>query len=238
MSKSPIRVVSFDCAGTLVRVNWQPGRFAVECAAKCGLSLEAGHAEAVYMNLLQSRWRDYQDLHRTRDETVLDGFWKSITEDWLASLGAGPKWAQPIFDQALRDLYQPGTAVFQLYDDVLPALEKLEAKGLRLAVLSNWDYSLHRVLRLLEIRPYFEVVAASLEEGPEKPDPALFEIVLERLGVHPQEVLHVGDDPIDDMQGAQRSGLRATLIDRAGQDVLPIRIADLRRIDEVVDWTG
>lgn len=232
------RAVTLDSAGTLVRVNWNPGRFAVDCAGKCGLDLEAGHAESVYTNLLQSRWRDYQELNRTRDETVLDGFWRQITEDWFAALGVDPKWTEAVFAQAMRDLYEPGSEVFQLYDDVIPTLERLRDRGLRLAVLSNWDYSLHRVLRLLEIRDFFEVVVASLEEGPEKPDPALFGIVLDRLGVSPEETLHVGDDPLDDVAGARNVRMRAALLDRGGQESLPTRIVDLRRLEEVLDWTG
>ena len=102
----------------------------------------------------------------------------------------------------------------ELFDDVLPTLDALDALGIRLGVISNWDYSLHRVLRAREVHHRFEFVIASLEEGVEKPHPALFELTLGKFGVLPEEALHVGDDPVDDFRGAHDVGMRSYLIDR------------------------
>jgi putative hydrolase of the HAD superfamily len=46
------------------------------------------------------------------------------------------------------------------------------------------------------------------ECGVRKPDPAIFDIALERLGMDRKEVVHVGDDPILDVEGARAAGLR------------------------------
>jgi putative hydrolase of the HAD superfamily len=89
--------------------------------------------------------------------------------------------------------------------------------GYRLIVISNWDITLRRVLRAVGIEDYFEFVFASLEEGVEKPEPGLFEIARAALGVSPAEVLHVGDDPVDDLGGAEAFGMRALLLDRTGR---------------------
>lgn len=233
-----LRAVTLDCAGTLIRVDWQPSRFAVECAGKVGLELDAGHAQAVYDHLLGTRWGHYQQLNQTRDESVLDDFWWDLTEDWLREIGAGVIWTEAIVGQAMRDLYGPESQVFGLFEDSRNVLECLRQRGVKIAALSNWDYSLHRVLRLLGIRDLFDVVVASLEEGVEKPEKALFDIALSRLEVAADEAWHVGDDPIDDVQGARNAGMRATLLDRGGIELLPLRISGLDRLTEALDWTG
>ncbi|MDK3161060.1 HAD-IA family hydrolase [Kamptonema cortianum] len=101
-----------------------------------------------------------------------------------------------------------------MYEDSHDALDAVEKAGLRMAVISNWDISLHRVLRMLGIYERFEVVVASLEEGVEKPDTKLFEITLDRLGLPADSCLHVGDDPLADGHGARSAGMSAVLIDR------------------------
>jgi len=49
-----------------------------------------------------------------------------------------------------------------------------------------------------------------------KPDPAIFRIALRALGASANAVVHVGDDPIADVQGARATGLRAVLVRRTG----------------------
>ena len=134
-------------------------------------------------------------------------------------------------------LYGPDQTYFSLYPDVLPALDLLAGR-VKLGVLSNWDYSLHRILRMLGIYDRFDVVVASLEEGPEKPDPRLFGIILERLGSTASTTLHVGDDAIDDLEGARSSGLSAVLIDRSRPDTLPPFVNTLTALPGVMGWTS
>jgi REG-2-like HAD superfamily hydrolase len=243
------RFVTFDCAGTLVRVDWNPPIFAADCAERLGIAFDRPAAESEYARLLQSRWQDYQELNLGRSEDLLDGFWRTLTEDWMERAGIEPKWREPLWQEAWNGLYETPSRVFSLYPDTVPCLEELARAGLKLAVLSNWDYSLHRVLRLLGLDRFFETEIASLEEGIEKPEPEIFRIAFERLGARPQEVLHVGDDPLDDVRGALGAGAWAALVDRpaeaaegrkpvrTGEASRSFRIADLRQVAEVLAWT-
>lgn len=233
-----IRTITFDCAGTLVRVGWNPARFACECLEKLGAEFDAGHAEAEYGRLLQTRWRSYQELNKSRDPEICDAWWKALSADWLTALGIPGDLLDPITDLARTGIYGPESVVFSLYEDTLPALRELKEKGVQMAVLSNWDYSLHRVIHMFGLEAYFDVVIASLEEGVEKPEPGIFSIALSRLGASAAETLHVGDHPIDDVQGARGAGLWALHLDREGVEKLPLRITDLRRICEVLAWSG
>ena len=56
----------------------------------------------------------------------------------------------------------------------------------------------------------------SSEVGFRKPHPAFFQAVCEHLGLAPRQVLCVGDDIDNDVRGALRAGLSATLLDRGG----------------------
>lgn len=144
------------------------------------------------------------------------------------------------FDGWFEVLYREfgSAAVWRPYADVPPALEALRARGLRLAVLSNWDARLHGILEEGGIRPHFERVFVSSEIGWRKPHPAIFRHAMEVMGLAPGEVIHVGDSVGDDLRGAEACGIRAALIDRAGNqgtvDGIP-RIRDLRGLETLLD---
>ena len=106
---------------------------------------------------------------------------------------------------------------FRAFDDVIPALAALRARGTALAVVSNWDVSLHQVLADTGLAASVDVVLTSAEEHTQKPEPALFLRALERLGgVPPDQALHVGDDLVADVAGARAAGIEPLLIDREG----------------------
>ncbi len=100
--------------------------------------------------------------------------------------------------------------------DVLPALERLANIGLTLAIGSNANGIVHRVLERAGIRHYFSVVCDSHLEGVEKPDRRFFEILVARAGSRPETTLHVGDLYHVDVAGARSAGLQAMLLDPHG----------------------
>ncbi len=117
--------------------------------------------------------------------------------------------------ERIRDEFLAPEA-WMVFPDVRPALDELRRDGARLAVVSNWDSRLPRVLEMLGLAPYFDVVGVSHLEGVEKPDPEIFRRVLERLGARAAEALHVGDVSDLDLAGARAAGVAAVLIDRRG----------------------
>lgn len=100
--------------------------------------------------------------------------------------------------------------------DVFPALERLRAAGLTLAIASNANGALERMFDRVGLTPYFHAICDSHVEGVEKPDPRFFQIVLERAGGHPETALHVGDLYHVDVVGARNAGLEALLLDPHG----------------------
>lgn len=230
-------LITFDCAQTLLRVNWKMGAFAVDSARQAGLDLDEAAGD-LYSRLHDQRRDEYVELNKTRDVEKLNAFWSRLSKDWIRALGHDPDVWQPKVEEAAKNLgFGRNSTIFQLYDDVLPCLDRLKSEGVRLAVISNWDYSLHNILQTMEIYSRFEKVVASLEEGYEKPDPRIFLKTLEHMGVDPARAVHVGDDPVDDLQGARNVGMTAYLIDRNRATASPPYIRSLLDLPEALGWS-
>jgi putative hydrolase of the HAD superfamily len=183
------------------------------------------------------RLPEFLQANLSRDEAQGNAFWHRLTCDWLRALGLPETHCHPLREAADKLGFGPDSILFRPFDDVLPCLDALEKIGIRMAVVSNWDYSLHRVLRDFGLYDRFEAVVASLEEGVEKPDPRLFHLTLERMGARPEETLHVGDNPEDDVEGARAAGLRALLLDRTGTLEPPRAIHTLAQLPEALSWS-
>lgn len=89
-------------------------------------------------------------------------------------------------------------------------LRQLRADGLALGIISNGRGELQlATIRALGIEPYLSVISISELEGLRKPDPAIFQRAVERLGTRADRAVFVGDHPLSDVAGARSAGLRA-----------------------------
>jgi putative hydrolase of the HAD superfamily len=128
-------------------------------------------------------------------------------------------------------------ANYRLFDDVLPTLERLEAAGLALGVVSNFEEWLERLLESLQVTRYFDVRVISGVEGVEKPDPKIFLLALDRIGVEPQEAVYVGDSVHFDVEPATAVGMLGVLLDRRSRypDHAGVRIASLEELPGILE---
>jgi len=113
-------------------------------------------------------------------------------------------------------------SAFYVFSDVIPALDALQAAGLRLGVVSNWGWAAPELLQTLELARHFEIMSISARVGYQKPHSAIFEHALDLLDVGPEEAIHVGDDPEADIVGARGVGIEPVLIDRRGRVDAPL----------------
>ena len=233
-----VKLITFDAAGTLVRVNWSPALLARECIVRLNLPLDPDSASERFSQMLRQRWASYMEINLLRSMEAGDEFWRQLCREWLTDQAQPPELIDALGETVWDTLYGPTQTFFSLYEDVLPILDHLKQTEVRLAIISNWDYSLPRILKMLGVYDRFEYVIASLEEGFEKPDPRIFHLALDRFNVHPSEAIHVGDDPTDDHSGAQGVGMRSLLIDRARKDAKMPYIASLAQITETAAWTS
>jgi putative hydrolase of the HAD superfamily len=101
----------------------------------------------------------------------------------------------------------------EILPGVVPALEALRTAGLRLVVVSNSEGTLERLLEAIGLAPHFDAIVDSWVVGITKPDPRIFHLALERVGVAAGEAVMVGDSLAADIGGATAAGVRAALID-------------------------
>jgi HAD superfamily hydrolase (TIGR01509 family) len=97
--------------------------------------------------------------------------------------------------------------VLEPIEGAFETVRALRARGLEVAVVSNWDIGLTEQLERLGTAALFSAIVTTAEAGVPKPEPAVFRLALERLGVEAGRVLHVGDEP-GDAEGAQAAGMR------------------------------
>ncbi|HEV3450640.1 MAG TPA: HAD family hydrolase [Acidimicrobiia bacterium] len=148
----------------------------------------------------RSVWHAYNRAYARVCGIASDGI-DGATAELLEEFGRGGMWTRVI----------PGATA---------ALRELNALGLGLAVVSNADGTVEEQLRadgICQVGAGDGVpVAAVLDSsvvGVSKPDPGIFRLALDALGVAPHEAVHVGDTPAADVEGARAAGVTPVLVD-------------------------
>jgi len=123
----------------------------------------------------------------------------------------------PAMDACAEEIYQEWAAChhFQMYDDVLPALRTLRARGLLLGLISNTHRSLESFQNHFALDELISAAVSSQEHGYNKPHPSIFRTALRLLAVAPDEAVMVGDSYTHDIEGARTIGMRGVLLRRA-----------------------
>jgi putative hydrolase of the HAD superfamily len=226
-----IRAVCFDAGATLLH----PDPPVEEVYGRVFREDGARFAPEDLHEALQRAWARVQaDPAEDRYGGVSgeEAFWRVFLSGVRASLDGGEV-SDGAFGRLASHFRDPGA--WAVYGDVLPALEDLTARGLALAVISNWDSHLPRLLEAMRLTPFFRVISVSAIEATGKPSPEIFRRTCRRLGVEPAEALHVGDSLRDDLEGARAAGLSALLLDRDERHTgLPDRITTLTQIPRLL----
>lgn len=111
------------------------------------------------------------------------------------------------------------------------AVERLRRAGVRVAVISNSAGGVRDMLVEAGLGRLFEFVIDSSEVGTAKPDPAIFRLALDRMGLGPERVWYVGDSPHHDLAGARAAGLAAAVL----VDPLDLGPTEVTRISSVAE---
>jgi putative hydrolase of the HAD superfamily len=198
MRFAELDAVTVDGFGTLVQLV-DPVPALARALRKLGIEREAGvvrHAfetEVAYYRPAAVNGRDPQSLAALRLE---------CTRVFLGAANAGAEVEPGSFVDSFM-----GAIAFEPIPGALEMLAGLRSRGLELAVVSNWDVGLAEHLERIGAASLFSAIVTSADAGAAKPDPAVFRLALERLGVDQARALHVGDEPQDE-EGALAAGMR------------------------------
>ena len=211
------RLVLFDVDFTLLRPSElfeAPGY--VELGRRFGLNLDAARwplAERAALNAVIQRRAALGEVHD-------DGLMVAIAEAVIRALGGGEDPRVSAAAQAQIDRWHR-VENFDLYPDVLPCLERLQAAGLVMGIVSNTERDLLQAVEHFGLSRFVVAVAASAEVGVMKPNPRIFSHALGQAGAAPGQAVMVGDSYHDDVRGAEAAGIAAILLDRRGGSPKP-----------------
>lgn len=231
LQRPPIRAVSFDCWGTLLTQTHTP----VLEQTRLRLMLQ------VLKNRVQpdelNRW--IQQERRTLEHQHYRFWYSDPPAVQLNRIlqGCGVQ-LNPQEWQQLHRAYA-ATIVEHPPRPIAGALEVLQDISARhpVALICNTSVSSGRAIREtlqhLGVLKCFKVLYFSEEQGRAKPDPAVYRMVAAALGCTQQELLHIGDDPITDAQGAQRAGAHPIWLNACGirkPELRTLQVRDFREL--------
>lgn len=200
-----LKLILFDGAGTLFWLPRGVGYHYALVGRRVGLDLNTDALDAAFAII----WKQMPARLTTGEPREDDdkGWWRELVERVFESVAPETKYPDRdnFFEVAYEHFAEAG--VWELYPEVLDVLRELHS-NYKLAVVSNFDARLRVVLEQLGISKFFCAVVISSEVGADKPDPLIFQRALELCGASPNETLHVGDDPVNDWEGARAAGLR------------------------------
>lgn len=203
----PLETVFLDAGGVLLYPNWW--RVSDALAAN-GVAVSP---EALIKADPPAR-RELDDRHVIGGTTDASRGWLFF-DLVLAHAGVSRSAATAAALTALHAYHTASNLWEYVPPPVVPFLEALRARGLRLVVVSNANGTLRAHMDRLDLSRRFDRVLDSADEGVEKPDPRFFDIALERSGARRDTTIHVGDLYHVDVVGARSAGLRGVLLDEA-----------------------
>ena len=156
--------------------------------------------------------------HRT-DDVVMD-MEKEFMEI-LHILGV-ENYSQEDLQEIIHAYWRPYIQNARIRRGAKKLLEFLKKIELRLGIVANiWSGGMNPVLQRLGIERFFDTTVASVDVGFKKPDPKIFLLALDHLGLSPEEVIMVGDSPRTDIQGAHDLGIATVRLMRGPNRAKP-----------------
>jgi len=200
-----IRAALFDVGDTIFRVQGDAAaqRRAVLARLVARFGLRDWYEELLEADLLTELLRDDPD-EPMRQRTLV------VLEHWLGA--KDPRIARAHVDELRGIVAVPRAIGTEVAPGARETLERLRADGLRIVLVSNtlWtgDDELRADIGELGLGALIDGVVTSHSTGYRKPHPAIFERALALAGATGREALMVGDEPYQDVFGAQRAGMR------------------------------
>jgi len=194
-----IKCVTFDLDDTLWAVD--P---VIEAANRSLFDWLARNAE------LFTRHFSLADLPRLRREVLerhpeiahsVTQIRLKLLEHGLLTAGYSPAQAEALALQAF-EVFLDGRNQVEFFEHAVTMLQVLRERGLLIGALSNGNADVGRV----GLGDYFDFQFNADGTGTEKPHPLMFEQALEKTGFRPEQMVHVGDNPVADIEGAHNAG--------------------------------
>jgi putative hydrolase of the HAD superfamily len=134
--------------------------------------------------------------------------------DYLVQLGA----ADAAVAELVEERHANTRTMLRPRAGAVETLAELRRRGFRLGLISVCSEDVPAVWAETQFADAFDATVFSCSVGLRKPDPRIYRLACEQLGVEPEETMFVGDGANDELAGAERVGMRAVLMLGPGQE--------------------
>jgi len=213
-----ITTVFFDLYNTLVRFDPPPEYLQQEACRNLGIDIEVELVRQGYIlaDRLMAEQNAIVPINMLSREDRRDFFGKYERIILRASgIEVTVPEALDIFRVVQR--LSKGLAIFP---DTFSCLRELQHQGISVGLITNMDETIRgrgdvdSLCKDLGIRQFFDVIVTSTSAGVAKPDPVIFQMGIDAVGARASESVHVGDQLLSDVQGAEGAGMIPVLLDR------------------------
>jgi putative hydrolase of the HAD superfamily len=159
--------------------------------------------------------------HKTHEESIrwiCNELGKKVTDEQVEKV------ATLRLDYTVRTL--------QPRKDAIPTIKKIKAMGLKVGLLSDCSPETPAAWPKTPFNGIFDVTIFSCEVNTKKPDPRIYRMATDKLGVKPEECLYVGDGSSHELTGATAVGMHPVQI------IDPRETIDTHYVDREENWTG
>jgi HAD superfamily hydrolase (TIGR01509 family) len=232
--KTRIRAVLFDYGLTLVRFAF-PRECLIDVLERYRprLAEELGHSPEIEHLMTQVLEKVENDLMLIEGEDEVEDYLGFYARRWH---DAGYGVSDELLYEILDDEQRCWDAAMHVEAEVHQLLERLRARGIKTAVVSNAAFPPEMMRRQVAgngIAPRVDTVVFSSEIGRRKPAPELYREALTRLGVRPDEALFVGDRLLEDYEGPRRLGMQAVLYRRPEDEPPPVGVETVGELSQI-----
>ncbi|OQW64157.1 MAG: hypothetical protein BVN28_03610 [Nitrospira sp. ST-bin4] len=233
-----IRVVFFDAADTLFHVKGSVAEIYLYYAVQYGFSQTQESLPAIRQAFSRAFREAPPPIFVATEPAQLKQserlWWFDVVHNVFYRVGMFERF-DDFFDRIFEVFEDPGS--WSLFPEVLSTLTSLKASGMELGIVSNFDSRLFPVMRGLGIADLFDTITISSLAQAAKPATKIFQLALDKHAVDPEEALHVGDSLREDVEGAEKAGLHAVLLDRQGT-AQRSGVRTIKSLDELMPLIG
>ena len=243
-----IRALAFDVNGTLVRIITDEGaeqvfRTAAHFLSYQGIELHRYDVRELYFGHMKEQLRSSPEEYPEFDAVAI---WERIIADHMTdytrALPSGKLEHMPrLLTEMTRGVSRKRLHLYPYVRDVLDVLRERYP----LSVVTDAQTAYARAeLHKVGLLDYFDPIVISGDHGFRKPDPRLFQLALDRMGVPAENTLYIGNDMYRDVFGAREAGMRTVMFDsdqgmKAYQDCVPdYTITDMRQLLDILEQPG
>ncbi len=226
LSNQDVRAIFFDAVGTLIHPEPPAPEEYAAVGRRFGSSLSPKIIQARFENACQREEEADRASGLRTSEAHEHNRWRRIVAQVLSDVDG-----DACFAELFAHFGRPESWRCDPQAETL--LRELTNRGVVLGMASNFDSRLRRVMDgHPELRQLRHLVISS-EVGWRKPAPEFFEAMARTVELPPAKILYVGDDRVNDYEGARKAGMRAVLYD-AHSPPLADGIDRVRRLEDLI----